>query len=102
AKQIEACFGLIFKGGKSSASPADIAAGNSAETDSAGSRIEEIYPGMVHYAGADEEVTTVDPQRPGASFAPFIEASLRTVAAALNFPYELLAKNFFRTTYSSG
>ena len=102
AKQIEACFGLIFKGGKSSPVPADIADGNAAEVDSDGSRLEELYPGMVHYASDDEEVTTVDPQRPGASFAPFVEASLRTVAAALNYPYELLAKNFFRTTYSSG
>lgn len=102
AKQIEACFGLIFKGGSNSEAPVDIADANKSSTDSDGRRLEEIEPGMIHYAGEDEEVTTIDPSRPGANFAPFVEHALRSIAASLNFPYELLAKNFFRTTFSSG
>jgi len=101
AKQIEACFGLVFTGGKDSPDPMSIAEGNATASVN-GSRIEELSPGFTHYAGDGETVTTIDPQRPGSSFAPFIEASLRGVAAALNFPYEILAKNFFRTTFSSG
>lgn len=101
AKQIEACFGLVFTGGKESPDPMSIAEGN-ATAKVGGVRMEEIGPGFVHYSGDGESVSTIDPQRPGSSFAPFIEASLRGVAAALNFPYEILAKNFFRTTFSSG
>ena len=102
AKQIEAAFGLIFTGGKNAPSPQDVAEGAATATNAAGNRMEDIEPGFIHYASEGEEVKTVDPSRPGASFAPFIEASLRSVSAALNFPYEILAKNFFRTTFSSG
>lgn len=102
AKQIEACFGLIFtQDSDEPLSPHDIATGNSSETRN-GRRIEDLEPGLVHYARQGEDVKTIDPQRPGASFAPFVESSLRSIAAAGNYPYELLAKNFFRTTFSSG
>lgn len=102
AKQIEACFSLIFKSGSNGASPHDLAEGNAVDTNAAGQRVEEIYPGMVHYMGEDDTVEKIDPVRPGANFAPFVEMALRSIAASTNFPYELLAKNFFRTTYSSG
>jgi len=101
-KQIEACFGLVVKGGKSSVSPHEIAEGNAARVSADGTRIEEIRPGMVQYLNDGEDITKIDPNRPGGSFAPFSELSLRSVAASLNYPYELLAKNFFRTTFSSG
>ena len=102
AKQIEACFGLIIKGGQNSVSPHEVAEGNASAVAGNGTRIERIEPGMVQYLNHGEEADTLDPARPGASFAPFIELSMRSVAASLNFPYELLAKNFFRTTFSSG
>jgi lambda family phage portal protein len=102
AKQIEACFALVFTGSSEDDSPLAIAEGNSNETESTGKRLEEIQPGMIHYARDGESVNVVDPNRPGSSFAPFIEHTLRNIAGALNYPYELLAKNFFRTTFSSG
>lgn len=103
AKQIEACFGLAIKASGSGASPADIAAGQSTtESHPTGRRISEIRPGMIQWLDEDDEVTTLDPQRPGSTFVPFVERSLRMIAAAINYPYELLAKDFFRTTYSSG
>jgi lambda family phage portal protein len=102
AKQIEACFGIIVKGGPTSTTPHEIAEGNASRVDGNGTRLERVEPGMVQYLNQGEEIQTVDPNRPGASFAPFIELSMRSVAASLNYPYELLAKNFFRTTFSSG
>jgi lambda family phage portal protein len=102
AKQIEACFGLIFTGGPDSISPYDVAAANSNESTSTGKQLEDIQPGMVHYAAEGESVTTIDPQRPGGTFAPFVERTIRSIAATLNIPYELIAKDYFRTTFSSG
>lgn len=103
-KQVETCFSLIFQGGGRSPDPFNIAEGNSAETtnDRLSNRLEDLVPGTIHYADEGEEVKVVDPTRPGSTFAPFVEQTLRAGAAALNYPYELLAKNFFRTTYSSG
>lgn len=101
AKQIEAAFGLIFEGGKDAPTPYEVAEGNASAT-SGGQRLEDVEPGFIHYAAEGESVKTVDPSRPGSTFAPFVEASLRSFAASINFPYETLAKNFFRTTFSSG
>lgn len=99
AKQIEACFGLYFQTPEGE-DPHQMAEGNASSTNSKGMGEEHLSPGFVQYG--DHQLHTVDPQRPGASFAPFIEAALRSIAGALNYPYELLAKNFHRTTFSSG
>lgn len=102
AKEIEACLGIIFTGGKNAdPSPQEIAEGN-ASARRGNKRLEDLEPGFIHYAQHGEDVKTVDPQRPGASFAPFIELSLRSIASALNFPYEILGRNFSRVTFSSG
>ena len=41
------------------------------------------------------------PGRPNAAFEAFMLASMRNIAAGLNMPYELLLKDFSRTSYSS-
>lgn len=103
AKQVEACFGLIFRQKENSPlSPQDLAEAARTETDTAGRRLEDLEPAMVHYAAPGEEVQVVDPSRPGATFAPFLEAGLRSIAAAANLPYELVAKNFARMNFSGG
>lgn len=101
SKQVEACFSIVIEGGKNSAAPMDIAQGK-ANAAQGNNRIQDLYPGAVHYTNEGEQVKVVDPVRPGSTFAPFVENTLRLAASALNYPYELLAKNFFRTTYSSG
>lgn len=101
-KQIESHLGVFITGGENSPSPHDRAEAAADDTLDDGTRIEEWYPGSVNYLEDGQEVKTVDPNRPGQTFAPFIEQSLRSIAAALNMPYEILAKNFIRVTYSSG
>lgn len=102
-KQVEACFGLIVqKRSDLYDGPESYAESVAAETLSSGQRVEDWSPGSVEYLNEGEEVKTIDPNRPGATFVPFVDKSLRTIAAALNLPYECLAKDFFRTTFSSG
>jgi lambda family phage portal protein len=100
-KQIEACFSAFIKQPEAG-DPLGAAEGASTEEDASGNRLEDIRPGSIYYLNHGEEIQFADPSRPGQSFAPFLEQSLRGIAAALNYPYELLAKNFFRTTFSSG
>lgn len=104
AKQIEACFGLIFKIGERDEDPNNLydLAQRASESVEDGVLMEKITPGFIQRMRAEDEVTTVDPSRPGSSFAPFLEGSLRMIASAGNIPYELMAKNFFRTTFASG
>lgn len=70
-------------------------------TDTVGSRIQEIEPGMVEYLGVGESINVVDPKRPGDSFAPFLEGVLRIIGVSLGLPYELILKDFSKTNYSS-
>jgi len=100
AMQIESCFSVFIRG---SSDAHEVAKGNSTRTGSNNQRIEDIYPGMVHYLdGEDDDVTFGNPSRPGSSFAPFMEFGLRTLASAIDYPYELLAKDWKGVTYSSG
>ena len=46
-------------------------------------------------------INSVAPGRPNASFEAFMLATLRNIAAGMNIPYELLLKDFSKTSYSS-
>ena len=46
-------------------------------------------------------INTVAPGRPNPSFEAFMLATLRHIAAGMNMPYELLLKDFSKTSYSS-
>jgi lambda family phage portal protein len=50
---------------------------------------------------AGAKVTGFAPNRPNSAFEAFVLAVLRHIASGLNMPYELLAKDFSRTNYSS-
>lgn len=48
-----------------------------------------------------EKLAGFTPARPSGSFDPFVTSIFRHIATGLNIPYELLMKDFSRTTYSS-
>jgi len=48
-----------------------------------------------------DEVQAFLPNNPGADFSQFMEATYRNIAAGLHIPYELLLKDFSKTSYSS-
>lgn len=47
------------------------------------------------------KLSAFNPGQPEATFEPFMRNALRHIAAGLNIPYELLAKDFSQTNYSS-
>ena len=99
AEQSAACFAAFVK----TSTPADdLAAASASAVDGRGNRLQDIDPGTVTYLNQDEDVTFSNPNRPSATFAPFMEYNLRKIGAALQHPYELLAKDWSNTTYSSG
>lgn len=104
SKQIEACMGLIFKIKKEDPATTyyEMAQAAAAETNEDYELLENINPGFIQRIGSEDDITTVDPNRPGSNYAPFLEGSLRMIAGAANMPYEIVAKNFMRVTYSSG
>lgn len=71
------------------------------ETDSAGKPIEYLEPGMIKYLDQGDSVTGFSPNRPGDTFGPFMEMTIRELGIALDLPYELIAKDFSKSNYSS-
>jgi lambda family phage portal protein len=71
-------------------------------TQSDGQKVQQLEPGMVTYLGRDEEPFSFNPNRPGNTFPPFVEILLRKMSTGLNVPYEFLAKDFTKTTFSGG
>lgn len=98
--QIAACFAAFVQVGE--ASPEMAAAGAATQTDVDGRRLEDLSPGMIQYLGQGQDVKFANPNQPQATYAPFMDWHLHAIAAALGYPYELLAKDYSGTTYSSG
>jgi lambda family phage portal protein len=61
---------------------------------------QEVGPGIM-YGNPGEEPKVLSNTRPGNSFGVFVETILRAVGAAAGMPYEVIAKDFSKTNYSS-
>ncbi|MCK4620711.1 MAG: phage portal protein [Desulfuromonadales bacterium] len=61
----------------------------------------ETPPGQILYGNAGEKPHILKGDRPGNSFEVFLEKVLRGAGAAAGMPYELVAKDFSKTNYSS-
>lgn len=98
AAQVEACFAVFIE----SNNPYGDASAQATLTTASGHRVNELMPGGIHYHGKDQKVTFAQPSRPGNGFEPFMEWNDRQKAAAMNFPYEMLAKNWGGLSFAAG
>ena len=62
---------------------------------------ETLEPGTIEYLNEGEEIQPFLPARPGSSFDAFVTRILRAICAALDLPYEMVAKDFGGMNYSS-
>ena len=96
--RIAACFSVFIK---SVGSPYGAAYNAADKTNASGQRIEEIEPGLVNYLAAGEEATSLKPEQPTGMFDPFVNRMMRSIGSSLELPYEVSAKDFSKTNYSS-
>ena len=97
AARIAACFSLFI----TSESSMDVAVNSTYEKNASGQLVESLEPGMIKHLIPGESITSFNPQRPSATFEPFVDRILKAISAALGLPYELVAKDFSKTNYSS-
>lgn len=64
-------------------------------------RYQTVAPGQILYGNPGEEPTVLQSNRPGNNFMPFAELIMRAMSASVGMPYEVLAKDFSKTNYSS-
>jgi len=95
AARIAACFSIFI----TSESSMDVNTGY--DRNFKGQFLESLEPGMIKHLLPGESVSSFNPQRPSATFEPFVERMLRAISSALGLPYELVAKDFSKTNYSS-
>lgn len=95
AAKVAACFAIFIKKNNSY----NVSLNRSQQEN--GKRVEEIYPAMVEYLNDNEEIQSFNPNRPGGTFGLFMERILRDMAAGMNIPYEVLAKDFSKSNYSN-
>jgi lambda family phage portal protein len=98
AAQVEACHAAFVE----TIDPLGAAGSNAAGTTTTGQTYQEVRPGGVHYLRPGEKVSFGDPSRPGNTFSPFMEWISRDMAAGMNFPYEMLAKNWGGLSFAAG
>ncbi len=94
--RVAACFSVFIK--KTNAYTAALKMAKDTQNEK---RIEELEPGFIDYLGPDEDISVVNPNRPGAQFDPFVDKVIRFIGAGLNLPYELVMKDFSKSNYSS-
>jgi len=64
-------------------------------------RYQEVEPGQVMYGSPNQKPHVLKNERPGNTFQGFVETVLRAVGASVGMPYEVVAKDFSKTNYSS-
>lgn len=62
---------------------------------------QDIPPGSILYGNKGEKPEVLESNRPSANFLNFCDLVLRILASSLEIPYEVLTKDFSKTTYSS-
>lgn len=98
--QIEQCFAGFVK--PSMTSGLLSAEGMGSGTNAAGNRLQDIIPGTLTHLDPGEEISFSAPTRPGNGFTPFMEWNYRRVAAAINWPYEMIVKNWTGLSFATG
>jgi len=83
--------------------PADYVAAMSQENAGTGdaTSYQEFEPGGVYYGREGEKPHILKPERPSNTFDGFVETILRSIGASCGLPYEVVAKDFSKTNYSS-
>lgn len=100
AQVITASLAMFIEKEQGASLPDYITEDDNAESDS--QRLQQtVGPGEVWYGSAGEKPHTLSASRPSPNFATFNEYVLRAMAASLGIPYEVLAKDFSKTNYSS-
>lgn len=95
--QVEACFAGFIR---SNSNPVQRAIGASTSTEN-GRRLQDVRPGSINYIGKDEEIEFSTPNKTN-SVGTLQEYNNRTIAAATNWPYEMLMKDWRGISFAGG
>lgn len=99
AAQVEACAAAFVT--NEYGSPEDNAQRNATSTAATGHRLQEIRPGGIHYVTEGNRITFSTPTK-ASGYGPLQEWNHRRMAAGINYPYEMLTKNWTGLSFAGG
>lgn len=91
AARVAACFAVLIKKAYHGAP----------EENEDGDKIQNLTPGMVGRLRQGEDVSIVDPKRPGGQFNLFTSLLIRAIASGVNLSYETVSRDYSQSNYSS-
>lgn len=99
ASAVASCFTAVIKtnGSAGSLLPTD----GSDTVDSAGNYLEHLEPALVARLKPDESLEVVNPSRPAAQAAPWINLMVRNIGVGVGLGYEKVSRDYSGTSYSS-
>nr|WP_249115169.1 phage portal protein [Desulfolutivibrio sulfodismutans] len=98
---ITAAFPVVIESDQPVAAGIGMDPRGKSRTRPAGRNVREISPGSVLHLYPGERGKTLDAPRPNSNFDAFVARILRAAGAAAGMPYEVVAKDFSKTNYSS-
>ena len=100
ASAVAACFGVaVTTTGK--AGTGLMPSTDSESTDENGNQFEYLEPAMVVRLNPGESVESINPGRPNSASEPWINLMLRGIAVGTGLSYEIVARDYSKTNYSS-
>jgi lambda family phage portal protein len=100
ASAVASCFGVAITTNGTPGSGVMPSTGGET-SDSSGNRLEYIEPAMVTYLQPGETIESINPGRPNSASEPWINLMLRGIAVGTGLSYEIVARDYSKTSYSS-
>lgn len=98
ASAVASCFTAVIKTDNGAQG---LSSGTDDGQDDDGNTFEYLEPALVARLRPNESIETVNPGRPNAQAEPFISLMLRGIAVGTGLSYEVVARDYSKTTYSS-
>jgi lambda family phage portal protein len=101
ASAVASCFTVAIKsdGPVGGFNPPTTESGSTADMD--GNRYEYLQPGMVMHLRPNESIESANPGRPNSASEPWIRLMLRGISVGTGLSYEIVARDYSQTNYSS-
>lgn len=100
ASAVAACFSVFVRTENGTPNGLNGPSGSDT-TDDNGNRYDFLEPGVVMYGNKDEGVDVINSTRPNSGAQPWIELMLRGIAVGTGLSYEVVARDYSKTNYSS-
>jgi lambda family phage portal protein len=100
--RIAASFAMMIKRGGLGLAPKFPSPGASADTtDANDNTLAHLEGGMIFTGGPNDSIEGTGPATTTTAFEQFVTVNLRAIAVGLNMSYELLARDYTKTNFSS-